>query len=126
MACSIGIKSVVDRSEDVSSGLDQDSMPCSFCKVILTWLHAELTMNDTRDSFLNLGSQVSVLISRFRLSNIFLEFYIPNPKLQLCEMIQTPLGQSTVDCAKLPSMPTISFTIGGKEFELSPDQVYIM
>ncbi|XP_076934416.1 aspartic proteinase A1-like [Bidens hawaiensis] len=96
----VGIKSVVDRSEDVSSGLDQDSMPCSFCKIILTWIHTELTQNDTRDSFLNLGSQ-------------------------LCDMIQTPLGQSTVDCAKLPSMPTISFTIGGKEFELSPDQ-YIL
>ncbi|KAF5760506.1 putative phytepsin [Helianthus annuus] len=96
---SIGIKSVVDRSEDVSSGIE-DTPPCTACKMIVSWTHKELVKNHTRDSILGLGSD-------------------------LCTVIQSPLGQSSVDCAKITSLPTISFTIGGKEFELSPDQ-YIL
>ncbi|KAF5760509.1 putative phytepsin [Helianthus annuus] len=96
---SIGIKSVVDRNEDVSSGLET-SPPCTACKMVVSWAHRELVENETRDSVLGLGSD-------------------------LCTVVQSPLEQSTVDCAKIPSMPTISFTIGGKEFELSPDQ-YIL
>ncbi|KAI3795724.1 hypothetical protein L1987_38381 [Smallanthus sonchifolius] len=96
---SIGIKSVVDRSEDVSSGFE-DSPPCTACKMIIKWLHKELSENHTQESFLTLGSD-------------------------LCTVIQSPLGESMVDCAKLPSMPPISFTIGGKEFELSPEE-YIL
>ncbi|KAL0442956.1 UNVERIFIED_CONTAM: Aspartic proteinase [Sesamum latifolium] len=34
-------------------------------------------------------------------------------------------GESAVDCASISSMPTISFTIGGKPFDLSPEQ-YIL
>lgn len=45
------------------------------------------------------------------------------PKLQLCDLVPIPVGASMVDCARIPTMPTISFTIGGKEFELSPDEV---
>lgn len=44
------------------------------------------------------------------------------PPLQLCAVTGLA-GESTVDCARLPFMPTISFTIGGKEFELSPNEV---
>ncbi|XP_058747229.1 aspartic proteinase-like [Vicia villosa] len=35
------------------------------------------------------------------------------------------MGQSSVDCAKIPSMPNVSFTIGGKTFDLAP-QEYIL
>jgi phytepsin len=31
-------------------------------------------------------------------------------------------GESMVDCADLPKMPTITFSIGGKEFVLTPEQ----
>jgi len=31
-------------------------------------------------------------------------------------------GQYTVNCAKISSMPTISFTIGGNAFSLTPSQ----
>lgn len=34
-----------------------------------------------------------------------------------------PLGQSAVDCSRIPSMPTVSFTIGNRVFNLSPEQV---
>jgi len=33
------------------------------------------------------------------------------------------MGQSAVDCGQLSSMPTVSFTIGGKIFDLAPEEV---
>lgn len=46
-------------------------------------------------------------------------------KLQLCERLPSPLGESAVDCGRIPSMPSVSFTIGGKEFKLSAEQVEV-
>lgn len=43
--------------------------------------------------------------------------------LQLCERLPSPMGESAVDCAVLSTMPSISFTIGGKQFDLKPEQV---
>ena len=43
--------------------------------------------------------------------------------LQLCERMPNPMGESAVDCESVPSMPTVAFTIGGKEFELAPEEV---
>lgn len=49
------------------------------------------------------------------------------PWLQVCERMPEPnaMGQeeSRVDCGSIPSMPTISFTIGGNTFHLSPEDV---
>ena len=33
------------------------------------------------------------------------------------------MGESSVDCGSLSSMPTVSFTIGGKVFDLAPEEV---
>jgi hypothetical protein len=35
------------------------------------------------------------------------------------------MGESMVDCNDLSSMPDISFTISGKDFKLTPEQVWI-
>lgn len=35
------------------------------------------------------------------------------------------MGESGVDCASIESMPTVSFTIGGKVFDLSPHEVCV-
>jgi len=43
--------------------------------------------------------------------------------LQLCDKLPSPMGQSSVDCGKLSSMPIVSFTVGGKVFDLSPKEV---
>jgi len=43
---------------------------------------------------------------------------------QLCERVPNPTGQSAVDCGSVLSMPRIAFTIGGKEFELAPEEVW--
>jgi phytepsin len=39
----------------------------------------------------------------------------------LCDMLDFG-GPAMVECAKLKSMPTISFTIAGREFMLAPEQ----
>ncbi|VFQ81722.1 unnamed protein product [Cuscuta campestris] len=44
---------------------------------------------------------------------------------ELCERLPSPMGESTIDCGKLSSMPSVSFTIGNKVFPLSPDE-YIL
>jgi len=31
-------------------------------------------------------------------------------------------SQAVVDCGKIPTMPTVTFTIAGKAFELTPEQ----
>lgn len=45
-------------------------------------------------------------------------------KLQLCERLPSPMGESAVDCGSIASMPTVSFTIGGKTFDLSSKEVH--
>ncbi|PWA42833.1 aspartic proteinase [Artemisia annua] len=100
---SVGIKSVVDRSDGLSSGVD-GALTCIVCKLIVRVIHNELKKNETQEHVLKLASDV-------------------------CQLVPIPVGESTeesmVDCARLPSMPTVSFTISGKEFKLSPDE-YIL
>lgn len=43
--------------------------------------------------------------------------------MQLCDKIPSPMGESAVECSSLSSMPNVAFTIGGKIFELTPEQV---
>ena len=50
-------------------------------------------------------------------------FHILIILLQLCERMPNLMGESAVDCGSVPSMPMVSFTIGGKEFELAPEEV---
>jgi len=45
--------------------------------------------------------------------------------LQLCERLPSPNGESLVDCNVLSAMPPVSFTIAGKDFKLTPEQVCI-
>ncbi|EFJ34433.1 hypothetical protein SELMODRAFT_438819 [Selaginella moellendorffii] len=44
---------------------------------------------------------------------------------QLCERLPSPNGQSLVECAKISSLPNVSFTIANQMFELTPKQ-YIL
>jgi hypothetical protein len=43
--------------------------------------------------------------------------------MQVCERLPSPNGESLVNCNSLESMPNIAFTISGKEFELTPQDV---
>jgi phytepsin len=94
-----GIRSVVDDEAGKSNGLRTDPM-CGACEMAVVWMQNQLKQNKTQDLILN---------------------YIN----QLCERLPSPMGESSVGCGSLNSMPDITFTIGGKQFALKPDQ-YIL
>jgi len=41
---------------------------------------------------------------------------------EVCKLLPSPEGESSVDCSKLSSMPDITVTLNGKDFTLTPDQ----
>ncbi|WOG89992.1 hypothetical protein DCAR_0209233 [Daucus carota subsp. sativus] len=92
------IKSVVDESSRISSGLG-DAM-CSTCEMTVSWMQHQLMQNQTRDLILTYVNE-------------------------LCDRLPSPTGQSGVDCGMISSMPNVSFTIGGKVFTLPAEQ-YIL
>nr|KJB67250.1 hypothetical protein B456_010G182400 [Gossypium raimondii] len=94
---SMGIENVVDESNGKSSGILHSAM-CPACEMAVVWMQNQLMENQTQDRILDYANQ-------------------------LCDRVPNPMGESTVDCGSLSSMPTISFTIGGKAFELTPEEV---
>ncbi|KAG4990129.1 hypothetical protein AAZX31_09G005500 [Glycine max] len=96
---SMGIESVVDKNERKSSGSIRDA-GCSACEMAVIWMQNQLRQNQTEDRIIDYANE-------------------------LCDKLPNPMGQSSVDCEKLSSMPIVSFTIGGKVFDLSP-QEYIL
>ncbi|XP_022716129.1 aspartic proteinase-like isoform X1 [Durio zibethinus] len=96
---SMGIESVVDESNRKSSGIVRDAM-CPACEMAVVWMQNQLRQNQTQERILN---------------------YVD----QLCDRMPNPMGESAVDCGSLSSMPTVSFTIGGKVFDLAPEE-YIL
>ncbi|KAL9236602.1 hypothetical protein vseg_011249 [Gypsophila vaccaria] len=94
---SMGIESVVDnKSSESSYGKSRDAM-CSVCEMSVVWMQNQLQQNATQDRVISYADK-------------------------LCDRIPNPLGQSSVNCNHLSSMPSISFTIAGKQFELSPEE----
>ncbi|KAJ8761755.1 hypothetical protein K2173_004565 [Erythroxylum novogranatense] len=96
---SMGIQSVVDEGNDKTSGLLRDTM-CSACEMTVVWMESRMKQNQTQEHILKYVNK-------------------------LCDRMPSPLGESAVDCGSLSSMPTISFTIGGKAFDLAPNE-YIL
>ncbi|KAL6197900.1 hypothetical protein ACLB2K_027692 [Fragaria x ananassa] len=93
---SMGIESVVDKNRKKSSGVLHDAS-CSACEMAVVWMQNQLQQNQTQEFILNYVNE-------------------------LCDRMPNPNGQSAVDCQRLSSMPTISFTIGGKVFPLHPEE----
>uniref|UniRef100_A0A6N2KWN3 Peptidase A1 domain-containing protein n=1 Tax=Salix viminalis TaxID=40686 RepID=A0A6N2KWN3_SALVM len=83
----------------MTSGVLGDAM-CSACEMAVVWMRSQLQQNQTQDRILDYANQ-------------------------LCERVPNPMGQSAVDCGSVLSMPKIAFTIGGKQFELAPEE-YIL
>ncbi|KAI3702562.1 hypothetical protein L6452_28305 [Arctium lappa] len=90
------IESVVDHNNDKSSGGIRDEM-CTFCEMTVVWMQNEINRNETEDNIINYVNE-------------------------LCDNLPTSSGESLVDCNSLSSMPNTAFTIGGKIFELTPEQ----
>ncbi|CAH9082277.1 unnamed protein product [Cuscuta europaea] len=95
---SMGIESVVPEKEGRSNG--RGDAECNTCEMAVFWMQSLLLQNRTADQIL---SSVN----------------------ELCERLPSPVGESSVDCGQLSSMPTVSFTLGKKVFDLSPDE-YIL
>ncbi|KAM6553808.1 hypothetical protein CsatB_014570 [Cannabis sativa] len=93
---SMGIESVVDENAGKASSGVRDAM-CSACELAVVWMQNQLKQNQTQEQILNYVNQ-------------------------LCERLPSPMGESAVDCDSLSSMPNVTFTIGGKKFELAPEQ----
>ncbi|OWM83402.1 aspartic proteinase A1-like isoform X2 [Punica granatum] len=96
---SMGIESVVGERSSRSSGVHSDAM-CSACEMAVVWMRHQLQQNLTQERILD---------------------YVD----QLCDRVPSPMGQSAVECGSLSSMPSVSFSIGDRVFELSPDE-YIL
>uniref|UniRef100_A0A1S3B267 Uncharacterized protein n=1 Tax=Cucumis melo TaxID=3656 RepID=A0A1S3B267_CUCME len=96
---SMGIESVLDENAGKSSDGLRDGM-CSVCEMTVVWMQNQLRQNQTKERIIN---------------------YIN----ELCDRMPSPMGQSAVDCGKLSSMPSVSFTIGDKVFDLAPEE-YIL
>ncbi|KAL0444008.1 UNVERIFIED_CONTAM: Aspartic proteinase A1 [Sesamum latifolium] len=89
------IESVVDKDSNKDSGL-HDEM-CTACQMAVVWMQNQLRRNVTEEKILD---------------------YIN----ELCDRLPSPMGESAVDCSAFSSMPNVSFTIGGKSFDLTPEQ----
>ncbi|XP_065877473.1 aspartic proteinase A1-like [Euphorbia lathyris] len=96
---SMGIESVVDESNGVASDFTRDAM-CSACEMTVVWMQNKLMQNQTQDQILDYVNE-------------------------LCDKLPSPMGESGVDCGSVSSMPNVAFTIGGKVFNLTP-QEYIL
>lgn len=97
---SMGIESMVNKE---SSGKSSDGLHdgmCSACEMTVVWIQNQLKENMTQDRIISYVNE-------------------------LCDRLPSPMGQSSVDCDHISSMPPVSFTIGGKGFELSPEE-YIL
>ncbi|XP_068661479.1 aspartic proteinase oryzasin-1-like isoform X2 [Aristolochia californica] len=94
---STGIESVVDHQSGKNSTLGESPL-CTACEMAVVWIKNQLRQNTTKDRILE---------------------YVNG----LCERLPSPMGESVVDCNKIASMPSVSFTIGGKAFKLTPEQV---
>jgi len=91
------IKSVVDDVENKDGHSVGITPMCSACQMAVVWIRNQLKQKNTKDKV-------------FEYVN------------QLCESIPSPMGESVVSCNSLSSLPNISFTIGDKVFELTPEQ----
>ncbi|KAA8515528.1 hypothetical protein F0562_018861 [Nyssa sinensis] len=96
---SMGIESVVDEKNGARSAGLSDAM-CSACEMTVVWMQNQLKQNQTQDRILNYVNE-------------------------LCDRLPSPMGESAVDCASISSMPSVSFTIGSKVFDLLPEE-YIL
>lgn len=98
---SMGIASVLDKEvqETEASSVSSDAM-CTACQMAVVWMQNQLAQNETKEQILSYLNQ-------------------------LCERLPSPNGESVVDCDRIPSMPTVTFSIGSETFKLTSDQ-YIL
>lgn len=93
-----GIESVVGEAGTSSVDGLSDAL-CNACEMAVTWMQSEFVQNRTKEGTLEYVNR-------------------------LCHHMPSPVG-SYVDCRRIDFLPSISFSIGGRIFELQPEQ-YIL
>ncbi|CAN1242997.1 Aspartic proteinase A1 [Linum perenne] len=91
-----------DGSRGVSMGIESvvkksSEATCAACELAVVWMQNKLKQNETQQRVIDYAND-------------------------LCDRLPSPMGESSVDCASLSTMPNVSFTIGGKVFDLAPEQ----
>ncbi|KAL8462726.1 hypothetical protein ACS0TY_033665 [Phlomoides rotata] len=95
-----------DGTRGVSEGIESvvhekgGRSVCPACEMAVSWMRNQLEQNKTQQQILSYAKEV-------------------------CERMPNPMGESSVDCASVASLPKISFTIGGNTFDLSSND-YIL
>ncbi|KAF7036884.1 hypothetical protein CFC21_047406 [Triticum aestivum] len=95
---SAGIKRVTGEGRTTSVHNMFDAT-CNACEMVVTWMQSEFVQNHTKEGMLE---------------------YVD----RLCHNMPSPMG-SYVDCRHIDSLQSVSFSIGGRIFELQPEQ-YIL
>ncbi|XP_028108746.1 aspartic proteinase A1-like [Camellia sinensis] len=92
---SANIKTVVEENnEKISPG---DDLLCTACEMLVVWVENQLKAEEAKETVFNYVNQ-------------------------LCESLPSPNGESAVDCNSLSKLPNVTFTIGSKDFTLTPEQ----
>ncbi|KAI8025251.1 Aspartic proteinase A1 [Camellia lanceoleosa] len=92
---SANIKTVVEENnEKISPG---DDLLCTACEMLVVWVENQLKADEAKETVFNYVNQ-------------------------LCEALPSPNGESAVDCNSLSKLPNVTFTIGSKDFTLTPEQ----
>jgi len=122
----MGIEPVINKenSRKSSDGL-HDGM-CSACEMTVVWIQNQLKQNMTKDRIISYVNEVGgrkIKVRQIIIISLFNDYLLSLGIWQLCNRLPSPMGQSSVDCDHITSMPPVSFTIGGKNFELSPEEV---
>ena len=108
----------------------QDIAPELIDKVLKKWTPEQicegvgLCGNGTKALTCTLCEDVATYAINLAKSNKTLE-EIEQIMDKACDLIPSPEGESSVDCAKIPTMPDVTVTLAGKDFVLTPEQ-YIL
>lgn len=95
---SAGIEMVTEKEHSELSA--KDTPLCSSCQMLVLWIQNQLKQKANKERVFNYVNQ-------------------------LCESLPSPSGESVINCNDISKMPNISFTIGDKQFVLTPEQ-YIL
>ncbi|KAK6254284.1 hypothetical protein SCA6_015589 [Theobroma cacao] len=90
------IEMVVEQKRERHTEVGQDLL-CTACELILAWIRTELMENKTKGRVIEYVNK-------------------------LCDNLPNPTRELAVDCDKVPNMPSVSFIIGNKSFNLTPEQ----
>lgn len=90
------IETVIEKHDGEKSPVGHGAL-CGACEMAVVWIQNQLRQNQTRERILTYANE-------------------------LCERLPSPMGQSSVDCNNIASLPKVSFTIGNRALGLTPDQ----